>query len=245
MASIDAQRPLRVIIADAHPSARENMRYLLGAERDLEVVGVVRDAATALRLTLKLHPDVLVVDYDLADYDGLTVARALGRERGLRVVLLSTNKHVCESAHSSVDACLGTDDPPSVLLDAIRGARRLATREHPRVLVVEDDPEIRDVMRTTLEEDGLDVVEATDGSEALAECSRQAPSVVVLDLGLPNMSGQEFASAYSKLDMKRAPIVVVSARPDARRAAQDLGAAAFLRKPFSLDELSRVVRRVA
>jgi DNA-binding response OmpR family regulator len=45
--------------------------------------------------------------------------------------------------------------------------------------------------------------------------------------------------------MKPAPIVVLSARPDARQVARDLGAAAFLPKPFSLDQLSQVVRRVA
>jgi DNA-binding NarL/FixJ family response regulator len=245
MTIVSSQRPLRIIIADTHPSARENLRYLLSAERDLEVVGVVRDAATALRLTLKLRPDVLVVDFDLADYDGLTVARALGRERELRVVLRSTNRHVCESAHSHVDACLGTDDSPAVLLNAIREARRPATRTRPRVLVVEDDAAIRGAIRTTLEEDGLDIVETSDGLEALAECRRKAPGVVILDLGLPRMSGQDFVAAYRNLGMKPAPIVVLSARPDARQVARDLGAAAFLPKPFSLDQLSQVVRRVA
>jgi DNA-binding NarL/FixJ family response regulator len=245
MTIVDSQRPLRIIIADPHPSARENLRYLLSAERDLEVVGVVRDAATALRLTLKLRPDVLVVDFDLADYDGLTVARALGRERGLRVVLRSTNRHVCESVHSQVDACLSTDDSPTVLLNAIREARRPATRTQPRVLVVEDDATIRGAIRTALEEDGLDIVETSDGLEALAECRRRAPGVVILDLGLPRMSGQDFVAAYRNLGVKPAPIVVLSARPDARQVARALGAAAFLPKPFSLDRLSQVVRRVA
>jgi DNA-binding NarL/FixJ family response regulator len=243
--AIDRQRQLRIVIADAHPSARENLRYLLGAERDIEVVGVARDATTALRLALRLRPDVLLVDFDLADFDGLTLAQALGRERELRVILLTANKHLCETVHANVDACLSTDEAPTVLLAAVREGRRPTPRGRPRVLVVEDDAAIRGAIRTTLEEDGLDIVETSDGLEALAECRRQAPGVVILDLGLPSMSGEEFVAAYRHLGMKRAPIVVVSARPDARQVAGDLGAAAFLPKPFSLDQLSEVVRHVA
>lgn len=92
---------------------------------------------------------------------------------------------------------------------------------------------------------GLDIVETGDGFEALAECRRQAPGVVILDLGLPKMSGQEFVAAYRNLGTKRAPIVVVSARSDGRQVAGDPGAAAFLPKPLSLDQLSQVVQRVA
>jgi DNA-binding response OmpR family regulator len=113
------------------------------------------------------------------------------------------------------------------------------------VLVVEDDPDVRGAIRTALEEDGLEIVETSDGVEALAECKRQDPGVVVLDLGLPNMSGQEFVAAYRKLRKHEAPIVVVSAAQGGRTIARDIGAAAFLPKPFAIDDLTQAVRGAA
>ena len=242
-----AKSRLRIVIVDNHPSIRENLRYLLDAEPDLEVVGVAKDAVSALQMVMGLRPDVLVIDYELPDYDGLSVARAV-RSAGhdTRMILYTmTSEVVAYAKQPEIDAYVSKAAAPRVLLEAIRGQRTPAQTKHPRVLVVEDDAEIRSVMRLTLEDDGFEVIETGDGFEALAECERQSPGVVVLDLGLPNMSGQEFATAYRQLRTRKAPIVVVSARIEGRQVAKDLGAAAFLPKPFSLEELSRVVRRAA
>ena len=242
-----AKPRVRVVIADDHPSIRENLRYLLDAEADLEVVGVAKDGVSALQMAMGLRPDVLVIDYELPDYDGLSVARAVrGAGYGTRVILYTmTSEVVAYAKRPEIDACVSKAAAPRVLLEAIRGQRTPAQTKHPRVLVVEDDAEIRSVMRLTLEEDGFEIIETGDGFEALAECERQAPGVVVLDLGLPNMSGLEFATAYRQLRTGKAPIIVVSARYEGRQVAKDLDAAAFLRKPFSLEELSQAVRRAA
>jgi CheY-like chemotaxis protein len=237
---------LRIVIADDHPSIRENLRYLVNAEVDFEVVGVAKDGVSALQMALALRPDVLVLDYSLPDYDGLSVARAVrsGGSRA-RVILYTMNTEaIAHADRSVVDACVSKDASPALLLDSIRGHRAPAQRRQ-RVLVVEDDPEIRGVMRAALEDDGLEIIETGDGFEALAECERQAPGVVVLDLGLPHMSGEEFVTAYRRLKTPEAPIVVVSARSGGQRIADELGAAAFVAKPFSIQALSETVRRVS
>ena len=103
MPSVNSRdRRLRVVIADDHPSIRENLRYLLNAEPDLDVVGVARDGTGALQMSLELRPDVLVVDYDLPDHDGLSVARAL-REKGFtaRIVLYTLDSEVWAHAKQS------------------------------------------------------------------------------------------------------------------------------------------------
>src|SRR2546427_7160304 len=132
MPSVKARvRRLRVVIADDHPSIRENLRYLLNAEPDLDVVGVARDGTGAVQMSLELRPDVLVVDYDLPDHDGLSVARAL-REKGFtaRVVPYTLDSEVWAHAEESrVDACVSKDAPPEVLFESIRGSPSGATDE--------------------------------------------------------------------------------------------------------------------
>ena len=235
---------LRIVIADDHPSIRENLRYLLNAERDSEVVGVAKDGVSALQMALGMRPDVLVLDYGLPDYNGLSVARAV-RSGGCvaRVILYTMDSDaIASSDRSVVDACVSKDASPALLLDSIRGLRAPA---RPRVLVVEDDAEIRGVIRAALESEGLEIIETGDGFEALAECERWAPGLVVLDLGLPHMSGKEFVTAYRGLRTQEAPIVVVSALNDGQRIAKELGAAACFAKPFSIQALSETVRRVS
>lgn len=117
-------RTLRIVVADDHPSIRENLRYLLNAELGMVVVGVAKDGHDALRLVHATRPDVLVLDSDMHDLTGLEVAGTL-RQDGSRVgiVFYTLDSDVCVRAKAiGVDACITKDSPPSILIDAIRGA---------------------------------------------------------------------------------------------------------------------------
>lgn len=121
-------RTLRVVVADDHPSIRENLRYLLNAELGLVVVGVAKDGHDAVRVVHATRPDVLVVDSDMPDRKGLQVAETL-RSDGTQVgiVLYTLDGDACiESAASGVDACVTKDSPASVLIDAIHRAAQAA-----------------------------------------------------------------------------------------------------------------------
>jgi two-component system, chemotaxis family, chemotaxis protein CheY len=113
----------------------------------------------------------------------------------------------------------------------------------PVVLVVEDDPETRTMLRIFLEEAGYAVREAADGAAALRETRAVRPSLVLLDLHLPRTDGWEFVADYRWEPGPRAPIVVLTADADAEAHAAALGAAGHLLKPFNLDELLEVVGR--
>jgi DNA-binding NarL/FixJ family response regulator len=124
-----AQPRIRIVVADDHPSIRENLRYLLNAEADLDVVGVARDGASAIRMALELRADVLVVDYDLPDHDGLSVARAL-HEGGssTRIVLYTMENDIAPyTAQSRVDALVSKDASPKALIEVIRRLPRPTT----------------------------------------------------------------------------------------------------------------------
>src|SRR5829696_4459076 len=111
------------------------------------------------------------------------------------------------------------------------------------VLVVDDDPEIRDVVRWLLEDEGWTVETASDGRDALERATRARPALIVLDMGLPIMSGEEVAMRLHEVYVDPPPIIVVSADGRAGEKAARIGAASYLHKPFDVDALARLVSR--
>ena len=111
------------------------------------------------------------------------------------------------------------------------------TVEVSRVLVVDDEHAIRRALEINLEARGYDVCLAASGEEALVVAAREHPDVVLLDLGLPGISGLEVIEGLR--GWTRVPIIVVSARDDEydKVAALDAGADDYVSKPFGMDEL--------
>jgi CheY-like chemotaxis protein len=111
------------------------------------------------------------------------------------------------------------------------------------ILVVDDEPDILDVVVMMLEVEGYETETARDGTEALTAIERERPSLVLLDMRMPRMDGWEFARTLAErgLDI---PVVVMTAARDARRWADEIDADAYLGKPFQMDALIRTIRRV-
>jgi len=107
----------------------------------------------------------------------------------------------------------------------------------PRVLVVEDDDDIAQVLQRSLRMEGYDVRVAADGEAALSEAGRFHPDLVVLDLGLPKLDGIEVARRLRETD--DVPILMLTARDalEARVEGLDSGADDYLVKPFERQEL--------
>ena len=112
------------------------------------------------------------------------------------------------------------------------------------VLVVEDEQKIRDLLRRYLERDGHRVLTTGSGAEAITMSADAQPDVVVLDLGLPDVPGEEVAREIRA--MADVPIVILTARSDEqdRIAGLELGADDYVTKPFSPRELTLRVRAV-
>jgi DNA-binding response OmpR family regulator len=114
----------------------------------------------------------------------------------------------------------------------------------PRVLVVDDEGAIRDIVRRYLQADGFQVAEATDGDDALARFASFEPDLVVLDLMMPGMDGLEvLRSLRARSDVY---VILLTAKADEvdKLVGLSVGADDYLTKPFSPRELSARVRAV-
>lgn len=120
-----------------------------------------------------------------------------------------------------------------------------ATESHaPRVLVVDDDPNIRRMMVAALKRDGYTFAEAANGREALDSMRADKPDVVVLDLMMPVMSGWDVLQEREHdATLRQIPVIIVSAnRAPEVATAVDKGICAFLPKPFDIGVLSALVK---
>ncbi len=111
-----------------------------------------------------------------------------------------------------------------------------------KVLIIEDEPSIRNFISTVLTANGYDTILAAQGSEALSMISSHCPDLIILDLGLPDMDGLDIlrdVRSWSNL-----PVIVVSARTHEhdKVEALDLGADDYIEKPFGTSELLARIR---
>lgn len=109
--------------------------------------------------------------------------------------------------------------------------------EKNTVLIIDDEPQIRRLLRVTLEANGYQVVDAANGQEGLVQAAQCRPQVVLLDLGLPDMDGVEVLKRLR--EWSRVPVIILSVRDrDAEKAAAlDAGADDYVTKPFGSAEL--------
>jgi DNA-binding response OmpR family regulator len=117
----------------------------------------------------------------------------------------------------------------------------------PRVLVVEDETDIRDLIVYTLENLGYDAVGVECGEEAWIQAAKQVPALLVLDVLLPDMDGLSLCEMFRRIpNTARTPILMLTAcaNTQTRTIAEHAGANDFMTKPFSPRELAEHVDRL-
>lgn len=110
-----------------------------------------------------------------------------------------------------------------------------------KILVVDDEGEIRDLLETRLKANGYDVVTASDGVEGLVKAKDEKPNLIILDVSMPNMDGYSFIRELQKENLKNIPVLVFTARPHLQDLFKIEGIHNYMIKPFNADEfLSKV-----
>lgn len=113
------------------------------------------------------------------------------------------------------------------------------------ILVVDDDPDVRDAISNVLVDEGYQVTSAGNGREALERLHQQIrPSLILLDMVMPDMDGWRFRMELKKEpELAAIPVVILSAHGNVRDAALALGAADYLRKPLRMESLLEIAER--
>ena len=240
-----AASPL-VLVVDDDKATRELIT------RGLQKEGFRILAATsgdeAIRLAREKRPDAISLDVLMPGMDGWTVLRALKGDpltAGIPVVMVSMLDD------RDIGYALGAADYLTKPFDReklVVALRRFRQGSSPRpVLVVEDDPATREVVRRALERDGWIVTEAENGRGGLESIARAAPDLVVLDLMMPEMDGFEFVAELRKTEAgRRIPVVVVTAKEITAEDRQRLNGQVrriFHKGSFSREELTAELRR--
>ncbi|PIQ82574.1 MAG: diguanylate cyclase response regulator [Candidatus Omnitrophica bacterium CG11_big_fil_rev_8_21_14_0_20_64_10] len=126
------------------------------------------------------------------------------------------------------------------------------TKPKKKVLVVDDDPDIRDVIRLTLEEEGYEISEAPNGAEGVEQVRQSPPDLILLDFTMPKMDGGQVCQALKKdLLLQHVPIIMLTSRGEVADKVQgiNVGADDYMTKPFEPAELlarvQMIVRRTA
>lgn len=114
------------------------------------------------------------------------------------------------------------------------------------VLIVDDEPELREILAEVLQYHGLQTRQAANGRECLDQIKRERPDVVILDLTMPSMNGIEALREIHALDPEiRVVVLTASAYPALHQRARTLGAREVYTKPVDLDEFARAIVSLA
>ncbi|UKV13692.1 response regulator transcription factor [Thalassospiraceae bacterium SW-3-3] len=116
--------------------------------------------------------------------------------------------------------------------------------DQAKVLIIDDEPQIRKFLRISLGAQGYEVIEAENGQSGIEKCALETPHLVILDLGLPDLDGQEVLAKIR--EWSEVPIIVLSVRANEEEkvTALDRGANDYVTKPFGIAELIARVRAI-
>lgn len=116
-----------------------------------------------------------------------------------------------------------------------------------KILVVEDDRNLSELIKMRLEENGFEVVTAYDGLEAISQVRKHKPDLIVLDLMLPRLDGYQVCTIIKNYEaFSKIPIIILTARSsiEAKEIALKIGADAFMVKPFDGQKLVATIKNL-
>ncbi len=213
-------------------------------------VETAKNGEEGLRRARQLRPALITLDVMMPSMDGWAVLTALKADPELRsipvIMLTIMDQASLGYALNATDYLTKPIDREQLvtLVQKYRQTDRSASAQ--QALVIEDDPNTREVLRRTLEREGWLVSEAADGRLGLAQLSHAIPNVILLDLMMPEMDGFSFvAELRSNPTWRTIPVVVITAMDLTAEERQRLNGSVqqiFQKGAYDRDDLLRQVR---
>ena len=114
-----------------------------------------------------------------------------------------------------------------------------------RVVVIDDDHGVREILSLALSAEGYEVESARDGAEGLAELARHPADVVIVDMRMPELDGRDFCRLYAEQTGGSGRVILMTAMPGSAATTDIAGVVEWIAKPFDLNEVLDIVARVA
>jgi CheY-like chemotaxis protein len=210
--SVESEAPL-ILVIDDDEVARELMQHYL-AEQHFQVA-TASNGMDGLQMARDLMPNVIVLDIMMPQVDGWTVLSTLKTDPDLGhipVIMLSMVNDRRTGYALGASDYLVKPVQPSHLATVLNKYRPRLLDQESSILVVEDEPNTRLMIRDILEQQGFVVTEAENGLAGLLRVKERRPSMILLDLMMPEMDGFTFLDALRQMEnMQEIPVVVVTA----------------------------------
>jgi PAS domain S-box-containing protein len=234
--------PPRVLIVDDDSS----MRTMLRAALEVDGLRVI-EAATgreAVERAREERPDAITLDLEMPEGDGWWVINELSGDPATAqipvLIVTGTDADATGMRHPVVRKPFDTTD-------LIGNVSHLLKADSGRVLVADDDDDVRHVLSESLQRQGLTVIQAADGRQALELVESDRFDLVILDLDMPYVHGHDIIRALRNRNRdRRVPIIVMSGSSGERHSLKSLvlGASVFMMKPPDAPTLAREVERL-
>ena len=270
MVETSIKAPPKMLIADDDPAT-----VSLLAARCMRMGFDVDTASNGLQLLIKArqsHPNIIIVDVNMPELDGISAcARLLDPgSKPVDVIVITANADPeladrCESLGlyygnkrsdfwKSIVAALVEifPDMTNKIVGMVAESKNATPQEHPRVLLVDDDPAIQHFLASRLGKYGIVTLYASDATHGFRIASRARPSVIIADYHMPNGNAKYLLTRLrSTANTASIPVIVISANQLDESAERDLtrefcgrpGAAHILQKSFDTDELFGALKK--
>lgn len=235
-----------VLVIDDDRGVREMMeRHLTSHGFRVVTAG---DGFEGLELARKLKPAVITLDAIMPDLDGWAVLGALkaGEETsGIPVIMVTVMDKEERGYALGATEFLPKPIDWTTLTDTL--SRYTGNKRERSILIVDDDPPTREILRRNLESDGWSVLEAENGAAALESLAIEQPAAVILDLMMPVMDGFEFILRYSQVaEWLSIPVLVLTAKdptPEERKRLEGQVVRVIRKGDYTHDELMAEIHR--